>query len=110
MQKVFDALFWLIELHDVRSANPIIAAQKRASLGMFYSLVAAALLCALSVGVAPHTVSTNSDLSAITALLQEYAAVGCALLACLVSLVGIGFIVRYVLMVKWPERFVDLSE
>jgi hypothetical protein len=106
---IVDAILWVAVASDTRSADPAIAARKRASFGMFCSLVATALLCLLSLGFA-QTLRTNMGGLVIAAPVMELTAVGFAALACVASLVGIGYVVRYVLVVTWPERFLDLCE
>jgi hypothetical protein len=94
---------------DVRSADPILAAQKRAARGMFLSLVSSAAFCGFALATAPDG-STSDGLASVTAMIQQRVAAGFGIAALVASVVGLYFIVRYVLVVKWPERFVDLSE
>lgn len=91
---------------DVRSADPVIAAQKRAVRGMFLSLVSSAVFCGLALATAPDDVTTNG----LAAATDIHVAEGLGLAALVASAVGIYFTARYVLVLKWPERFVDLSE
>lgn len=109
MDKIVGLLLWLIDLHDTSSANPVIGAQRGAARGMFYSLVSAAVLSALSVGVAPAE-EARGGLATVAATFDEHVAVGLALAALAASAVGVYFFVRYVLVLKWPERFVNISE
>ncbi|MBR8029211.1 hypothetical protein KDX27_35065 [Burkholderia cenocepacia] len=96
---------------DVRSADPVITARKSAARGMFVSLVAAAVLLAGSLIYAPDSEASNaSTLAPVTATLQYYVAEGFAAAAMVSCAAGIYFLVRYVLVVKWPERFVDTTE
>ncbi|KND60645.1 hypothetical protein BVER_05404 [Candidatus Burkholderia verschuerenii] len=90
----------------VRSADPAHAAHKRAALGMFVSLLSSAVFCGFAVALLPDDASP-AGLESVAIVFQERAAAGFGLAA---SAVGICFIVCYVLVLKWPERFVDLSE
>lgn len=94
---------------DVRSADPVLAAQKRAACGMFVSLASSAVCCGFALAMSPDYAS-STGLAAVTVIFQERVVAGFGLAALAASAVGIYFTVRYVLAVKWPERFVDLSE
>lgn len=104
---IVDAVLWVAVASDRRSADLVIAARKHASLGMFCSLSAAALLCLFALSIAPETTPASNGVATITV---QYLTVGFVVLACIASLAGIAFFVRYVLVAKWPERFVDLPE
>lgn len=105
---VVGAIGWAVALGDIGSANPVIAAQKRAEFGMFLSLLCAAVLLGLAYLIAPDA-NTSNDFLPVAAF-RGYAMAGFAVAALLATAVGICFIVRYALVVKWPERFVDISE
>lgn len=96
---------------DVRSADPVVAARKRAARGMFVSLVAAAVLLAgWLINVPDSEASNASALTPMTATLQYYMAAGFADAAMVACAASMYFLVRYDLVVKWPDRFVDTTE
>lgn len=110
LEWIIDAVLWVAVASDLRSADPVIAARRRASFGMFCSLAAAALLCLFALFIAPETTPASNGVATITAPFLQYVTLGFVVLACIASLAGLAFFVRYVLVAKWPERFVDLSE
>lgn len=92
----------------VPSVNPVLAAQKRAALGMFLSLASSAVFCGLAVAIAPNTATSSGPVSVTAMQLRMTAGFGLAALAA--AVVGMYFIVRYALVVMWPDRFVNTSE
>jgi len=110
VEKLFDLLIWLSDFHDVRSFDPVISAQKRAARGMLYSLLFAAVLCGCALAVSPDAGETDGSIFGLTATVEQRIAFAFSLAALVTSIIGACFIVRYVLVVKWPERFVDFSE
>lgn len=108
---VVDTVVSTVVASDVRSADPVVAARKSPARGMFVSLVAAAVLLAGSLIYAPDSEASNaSALAPVTATLQYYEAAGFAAAAMVACVAGMYFLVRYVLVVKWLERFVDTTE
>ncbi|AOJ09991.1 hypothetical protein WS71_22315 [Burkholderia mayonis] len=76
---------------------------------MFLSLVSSAVFCGFALVISPDDAS-SIGLASVTTVIQERVAVGFDLAALAASAVGIYFMVRYVLVLRWPDRFVDLSE
>jgi len=113
MSNFFDwlvgAMLSCVVASDPRSADPVIAAQKKAARGTAGSLFAAAMLCGLSLYFEPDTDAAGGVLGLIGPAQGEI--VLCLACAALVaSVCGLYFIVRYVLVSRWPEHFVDFSE
>ncbi|WP_186057871.1 hypothetical protein [Burkholderia gladioli] len=107
---IVDALLWVAVASDGRSADSVIAAQKRAARNMFLSLAAAAVFLAGAVGIAPDSAASAANaLAPVTAAIQYRVAEGFIAAALVACVGGIGFFVRYVLVVKWPERFVNID-
>jgi hypothetical protein len=92
----------------VPSANPVLAAQKRAALGMFLSLASSAVFCGLAVATAPNAATSSGPVSVTATQLRMAAGFGLAAFAA--AVVGMYFVVRYALVLMWPDRFVNLSE
>jgi hypothetical protein len=88
---------------EVGSADPVIAAQKRAARGMLLSLVSSAVFCGVALAIAPDGVTANG-LAAAAAIIQQRVAAGFGLAALASSAVGMYFILRYVLVLKYAGR------
>ncbi|MCB4349376.1 hypothetical protein LA345_36815 (plasmid) [Burkholderia vietnamiensis] len=102
-------ILFCIVASDVRSVDPVIAAQKRAVFGIIVSMISSAVFCGCAVAILPDEPS-SPGVGSLTAVFQRCVAAGFSLAALAASVAGIYFLVRYVLVLKWPERFVDLSE
>lgn len=113
MSNFFDwlvgAVLSCIASSDPRSADPVIAAQKRALRGMAGSIFAAAMFCGLAVYFAPDT-DVVGGIVGILGPAQRLIVIGLSCAALVASAFGLYFIVRYVLVSRWPERFVDFSQ
>lgn len=108
MDTIRGLLVWIRELHSTNSADRVIAAQQRAGRRMFYALVTASILCAISLAMAPDVPTT--DLASPAAAIAWKLAVVLAIGALAATVVGMAYIVRYVLLLRWPERFVPSSD
>ncbi|ANB78056.1 hypothetical protein AYM40_37485 (plasmid) [Paraburkholderia phytofirmans OLGA172] len=93
-------------LFDVPLANPMVVAQKRAARGMFLSLASSAALSGLAVVTAPKAATSGGLVPVAAMQLRVTAGLGWAAFAA--AAVGMCFIVRYALVVIWPDRFVKI--
>lgn len=108
METIRGLLVWITDLHDTDAMNRVVAAQRRAGRRMFYALVTASVLCAISLVMAPDVSTT--DLAAPPAAIAWKLAVALAVGALMTTVVGMVYIARYVILLRWPDRFVRDSD
>ncbi|MGH8782862.1 hypothetical protein [Paraburkholderia sp.] len=104
-----DVVLSCIVATDARSADPVIAAQRHATRGMTLSLVASAILCGFALYFTPDT-DVATGLSGLAAAVQGRIVFWFSCAALVASACGLYFIVWYVLVLRWPERFVNVSK
>ncbi|MGY6258803.1 hypothetical protein ACXIVK_35735 [Paraburkholderia caledonica] len=108
METIRGLLVWIRDLHNKGETDLVVAAQRRAGRRMFYALVTASIMCAISLIVAPDLPPTDTAPSAVE--LAWKLAVALAIGALAATVVGMGYIARYLVLLRWPERFVRMSD
>lgn len=111
MEKLLDLLLSLPNLLDARSPDPVLAALKRAERGAVLALFGAVLAIGLMIAVAPdHGVMPSGSPLALAWMVQHWMSLGCAVPALAASCIGLYQICRYIVVARWPERFVDFNQ
>lgn len=110
MEKILSVLFYLVDLIKAESPDPVLAALKRAERGAILGSIGALILIALIQLVAPEQVelSAGSPLG-LAHLVRYWISWILAGMVLLSALFGLSQVVRYLLVLKWPERFVDFD-
>lgn len=110
VEKLINLLFSLIDVFDIRSSDPVLAALKHAQRGIVVSSLAMVLALCWMIAMAPDDTvpPATSPLALVHTIHQWLHIVGAIMLisASLSTLFQIG---RYIAVAKWPERFVDFS-
>lgn len=75
---------------------------------MFYALVVASIMCAISLIVAPD-LPRSEPISPVHELAWKLA-VALALGALAAAVIGMGYIARYLALLRWPVRFASNSD
>lgn len=110
LDRLVSVLFWGAEICDVRSNDPIVAAWKRARLGMCVFLVLGFLLMGVAFYVVPESPAAEANpLAVLTGTWLYRAAAAIMVAACVVWVISLYFFARYVCITIWPEKFADPS-
>jgi hypothetical protein len=108
MEKLLNLLFYFADIMKVRSSDPVTAALNRAERGAILGSIGAFLFMTLILCFAPEQVLTpTAPALEFARLFQYWFCWGLAGMGLLSTLFGLYQVARYILVLKWPERFVD---
>lgn len=111
MNKLFGLLFYFSNLMDARSSNPVLAALIRAERGAVLATIGSLIAIVAMFMVAPSqdALPIGSSMTLVRDI-QHWCSLGFACVALVATLFGLYQIGRYILIIKWPERFVDFND
>lgn len=111
VEKLLSLLFYLDDLMKADSPDPVLAALKRAERGAILGIIGALILMVLIQLFIPEQAELSAGTTlALARLVQYWFCWFLASMVLLSALFGLHQVIRYVLVLKWPERFVNFDQ
>lgn len=108
MERILNAIFWIIGLHDIRSSDPVLAAFKRARLSAVYCIIGEIICLMLAFAIEPVAGDVDAKTVAyISNSVSHYVANGFALLSLPFTFGLVWFAWKCWRIYTKPELYID---
>lgn len=111
MKMLINLLLSLIDAFEIRTTDLVLATMKRIQRGIIVSFLVMILALLWTIATTPENIkppATSPQVLAYT--IHQYLHLGGTIVLIGASVSALFLIVRYFLVAKWPERFVDFSQ